>query len=631
MLQLFFQNQSNKYIWGIILIPLFFSKILFAQGLYSNFEKLLNGQKDKYDTIINALINKDFALDEISDIEQVKIDPNYLNLIIQNTPTRYAILATIDKCSLYDLMHTDLLRTVSGPLKNVLISYKDKNGNNKRRVLDKEKFLDLIGHKQCPKVKEFKRYFELQNVRTTLQSIKLIPPKTKRECNEILDKFKKDVKTPYLCDIIENLRSEDVNRKALQRLSKTDYKKRSIYQKKLAQTNTYKKILSQKATDQLTGLCLNLSTPNKYCASYFEKSFWTTEFKLNQNSPVLKSFCKGMKKAKCINTLNSKPDFCHFAGADLPALFPKPSCTNISKALLKSPLKTLNNDCPALVGNEAVATMARVINSYDDFTSQDMRCSTNSTYAFAKSSGLYDEYNSWDVNLCFLNKLNGNQKECSPVVYDEIDNTDLSLPKVVKNIAQRTRGFKSGSCNLVEKKDYRPALLKFRSGCHIILNDKNCFGTSCKIKVIIDQVEFPLLIQENNLNFSLLPYDFINENKSFLKLYTTKKKLNLKSIKNISSYLLLQKQYPKAIFLGVGCAEDLLPSFFKRYAFNICTPLPFISDGYLKSEGSYALVTRTGVDQINAPRIIPWPYVFNAVKTYQQLHPIKLWGLYAIY
>ena len=37
--------------------------------------------------------------------------------------------------------------------------YKDKNGNNKRRVLDKEKFLDLIGHKQCPKVKEFKRYF----------------------------------------------------------------------------------------------------------------------------------------------------------------------------------------------------------------------------------------------------------------------------------------------------------------------------------------------------------------------------------------------------------------------------------------------------------------------------------------
>ena len=129
---------------------------------------------------------------------------------------------------------------------------------------------------------------------------------------------------------------------------------------------------------------------------------------------------------------------------------------------------------------------------------------------------------------------------------------------------------------------------------------------------------------------SLAEY-FINENKSFLKLYTTKKKLNLKSIKNISSYLLLQKQYPKAIFLGVGCAEDLLPSFFKRYAFNICTPLPFISDGYLKSEGSYALVTRTGVDQINAPRIIPWPYIFNAVKTYQQLHPIKLWGLYAIY
>ena len=123
------------------------------------------------------------------------------------------------------------------------------------------------------------------------------------------------------------------------------------------------------------------------------------------------------------------------------------------------------------MGNEAVATMARVINSYDDFTSQDMRCSTNSTYAFSKSSGLYDEYNSWDVNLCFLNKLNGNQKECSPVVYDEIDNTDLSLPKVVKNIAQRTRGFKSGSCNLVEKKDYRPALLKFRSGCHIILNE----------------------------------------------------------------------------------------------------------------------------------------------------------------
>ena len=623
----------NNILRGIFRISLiFFSTQAFSQGLFSSFEKLLKAQKIKYESLTNSLLNQDFSLTEVDDINTIRIDPSYLNILIQNTPTRYILLGTNDRCSLYDLMQTDLLKSPNGLVKNVVINYLNKEKVKQKRVLEKTRFLNLIAHVQCPKVKEFKEYFAPNNARATLKDIKLTPPTSKKECYDLFDEFKKDLKSPYLCNIVEHLRSTKSTTKRLNSLSKTNYKERAIYQKKLLKAASYNKILSKKAKSLLNGVCLNLSTPENYCYQYFTQSFWSQNFLEDPKSPLLRSYCKGMNKKKCISTLNSDPSFCHYAGKEYPGLFPKENCAELSRALLKSQSNKLANDCPARTGNDAVTTFARVLNKHKNLTDSKLNCEANSTLAFAEFSKTANDFQTWQINLCYLNKLDGNKKVCYPTVLSEIENNQLSLSHNVQTIAKRTKGYTEKNCRMVELKDYKPSLLEYKTGCHIIYDKNKCLGTHCNFKVIIDERDFSsTLLQESNLKFSLFPYDYINENKSVTKHFVKMNKLNLKTIKNMTSYLSIKKNHPKASFIGMGCREDLLPSFFQKLSLNDCTPLPFTIDGFFEDNGSYSLVTRTALDQIHAPRIIPWPYIFASIKSYQELHPIKNWGFYAIY
>ncbi len=81
---------------------------------------------------------------------------------------------------------------------------------------------------------------------------------------------------------------------------------------------------------------------------------------------------------------------------------------------------------------------------------------------------------------------------------------------------------------------------------------------------------------------------------------------------------------------GIGCAEDLLPEHFSKESFNQCSPLPFIVDGYREKAGIYSVVIRTAYDSLHAPRLVPWTNLFSALKDYQRLHPLDIWGLYAL-
>jgi hypothetical protein len=90
------------------------------------------------------------------------------------------------------------------------------------------------------------------------------------------------------------------------------------------------------------------------------------------------------------------------------------------------------------------------------------------------------------------------------------------------------------------------------------------------------------------------------------------------------------KKANKAIVHGVGCAEDLLPSFFKSNSLNQCSPLPFIIDGMIKENDKTVFVTRTAVDSLQAPRLISWSSIYSGVKSYQKIHPLRLWTLYGL-
>jgi hypothetical protein len=107
-------------------------------------------------------------------------------------------------------------------------------------------------------------------------------------------------------------------------------------------------------------------------------------------------------------------------------------------------------------------------------------------------------------------------------------------------------------------------------------------------------------------------------------------KQNGRSLNNISGILAFFKKKRDGIIHGVGCAEEILPSFFKVKAMNQCTPLPFIIDGMIRENDKTVFVTRTGVDSLQAPRLISWSLIYSAVKSYQNAHPLRLWTLYGL-
>lgn len=581
--------------------------------------------------LVNSLANQKFNVRKIKDINEVYLDPTYLNLIIQNTPSRYIGLAINDRCSLYDMLHTNLLRLPNGEIKNVIINYRNKESKIQKRLMTLQSFFTKVAYKQCPKVKIFNTYFRPQNLRNTLSKIKLESPKSKKECIDTIKEMQNDYKAPYLCHIVEEMRGLSQLTQRLNNLSKADFKDRTLIQKKIKIAKLYRKLVSPNAAEVLKERCLNLDAPEKYCAGYFKKNFWTTEHLRDKKSPIFSSFCDTKNTKQCVIKLNKDQSVCQKQSEDYPALFPRPDCNKTSQTLIASRLFKDYKDCPYKVGNLAVTTFGRLLNHHEDYiTNQKFNCHTSLTYPVAKINEELTEFGSWQIRACYDDKIK-RKKVCHPVVLGHVKNDDLSITKVMKKIAGRQRGYQGAECELISENEYKPTLLKFKTGCYIITDNKECTATQCKFKVIIDEEDFTSYTFESDLRFNLFSTDFLGENKAMIPVYANKKRKELKIIKNISSFEKTFNDKKNSIFVGVGCAEDLLPSHFKRNHINECRPLPFIVDGYFEDKGIYSLITRTSYDHLHAPRVIAWNYIFSAIKNYQNLHPINAWRFYAIY
>src|SRR5690606_18276419 len=103
-----------------------------------------------------------------------------------------------------------------------------------------------------------------------------------------------------------------------------------------------------------------------------------------------------------------------------------------------------------------------------------------------------------------------------------------------------------------------------------------------------------------------------------------------KVLNNLSSLSTYFKNSKNGIVHGVGCAEDLLPTFIKTHSMNQCTPLPFVINGMLKDKDKVVFVTRTGADSVQAPRLLSWSIIYSGVKSYQRMHPLKQWTMYGL-
>lgn len=634
----------SRLVQKLIILSLCLSFHAEAQTIFQTLEKSTNLSQESYPKLLEKFSNKNFELSAIKDVNQVIFHPAFMNILMLYNKGNVLNLGLRDKCSLIDLVSTDLLYSPTGKLKNVLIKFKNKKDKLETHVLPKNQFLKLIGYKQCPKSETLKKYFSPRNLRATLKTEKIQIPNSAEQCKEFRTNFLNNVKAPYLCDIANKIKNLPIRKVQLKNLNKANYRKYQTLKKQVETSISYSKILNKDSLLYLDKFCEHSTYTDQFCEDIFKINYWTNSLKAIKDETALKFYCSFVYPNKkltenrlnrCAQSLTENPRICQFLGEGKSSLYPKPFCKELSVSLNNSRLYQTYNDCPAKVGSDSLVTASRIINHLNSKSPilEDKNCEANSTYPFAEFNQEFLEFLFWQVQVCYDDKIK-RKRVCYPTILSNVKNSELSLSKTIGNILKRLKGFKndeSNQCQIIQASNYRPSLLKYKTGCFILKEEKNCYGTTCNFRVIYDDLEFKKFEFESKLSFDLLPFRYTEENRSFIKLIERYKKVRLKDIINISSFRRIFNEYPKAIYMGVGCAEDLLPSYFKSKSINQCNILPFIVDGILEDNGRYSLVTRTSFDQIHSPRLIPWTYIFSSIKNYQTHHPLNQWSFYAIY
>ena len=543
----------------------------------------------------NALKSTFTNLLDIKSVDSVKLDPDFINHILFHSSSKYASLASNDRCSFYDLILAGHIKDSSGELKHLIVQYETRKGVTKTALTTKTTFLQNIAFKRCPGSKNFEKYFNLKNSKETFKKIFLKTPATNEECLTIHKEFVADLKTPYICKIYEEVEKIKPLERLIKQTPRSQYKKLTKLKSSLRDAKIYKKSLNASSYDYLKNLCDNIEKPKMFCQDFFDASYWKKIGAGQKSSYPVINFCKELTKKtkltkrdilKCSRRLNSEKNLCLYTNKYSNSLVPKPDCKQISKALNFSRLKSDFQDCPGNVGNLGLVNIARVTAHFDDSApSKGSNCQTNTAYQFLKFNLAQNEAKYWGNQICYRDKIN--QKDvCEPTLFGDYEDHSSSLSLLIEKVMRRTRGFSGDQkCKVIQKEDYKPSLLQFKSGCWIILNSDKCYASSCKFKILNEEQVVKHIWLKSELIFPYFADSFTAQSITQDRFIQNFYKKKSRKILNISFLKTVFKDKPNTIIHGVGCKEDLLPTFFQKRSLNECSPLPFIVDGYFEEDG----------------------------------------------
>lgn len=610
-------------------------------GIYDAYLELLELGKTNYTKKIAQLRNNPSNLLDIKDIDSVDLDPDYIGHVFTYTPARYAYLGTKDECSLYDLLLAGVVKDFNGLVDYVIVRYLTKDGKKKRSYVKLDVFMNTVAIPKCPKIKTFQAYFDIKNFSSTVKAINLTPPVTIGDCRNVHREFILDHKTPYLCAINDEIQNIDEYDRQMKNTPKTNPRLRSHYENKFKNADAYRKKINKHGLSYLENLCENIEDVQNFCDNFFNKNFWSRVLDNERSEWSMMGLCQGILQRDKLNKQNYQvcgrkialdTNICRLSGLHYPVLQPKPSCENLEKALNYSRLRAPYQDCPGQTGSLAIVNIARILQHF--FPEEDKEksyCSLTSASTFLSFNQESVEARTWDIHLCYEDKIN--EKEvCLPTLNGNYGDSEFNIGKVVSYIMSKTRATDPDMvCEVVSDKDYNPALLKFKNGCFVVLNSANCSAIDCEIKIIHKERKVTHITHKQNVHVDYIANNTKFEKFSQMSLLKEYKNIREKKIINMTILQNFLKDHPNGIIHAIGCIEDLYPGQFLVRAFNQCSPTPLIIDGYIEKKGYFSLVTRTALDDIQSPRLVPWNYLYKAIKSYQKIHPLKIWSLNGLY
>ena len=599
-------------------------------GIIQTFEKLIQIDADKFKKRSDDLIKNGRVFDNSTSVTGLDLEPDFLNSVILHSDPGYLRMASSDKCRFYESILTDLLRSTEGKIKNVLMTYVDKNSVRQSAVINKKDFLNKVVNLECPETQKMISLFQVKTLNEALQSTVFEIPSGKEQCRNIHLGWVKNPKTPFLCQIYEYTKEA--------RAGLGD-------PKDLVQRRAVAKILEGKQTliqkDYIENICKHLDDEELFCDEFLNVSFWTKIAGGYEDKIYAEDICRKVMNSEklsnvqyneCLARVKKENDLCLYPGGRNSGLRPQPECEQISTALNFSSLKANYRDCPGNSDQLIVTNVARIINHFGtgDVKVTQGACSATSAATVLDFNKLYDNDENWKLEACYQDRVN-EREVCYKTFFGKYGNQAESYTNVVANILKKTRGAdQTQTCEMVDSQDYNPLLLQYKSGCYIIYERDQCFINECKHRILFNDRTMDMIKIKGRANIPYFPLTVKEERFSQNYLLTHDFKKTGRSMNSLSAIQNYFKKTKVNLIHGVGCAEDLLPGFFKSQYLNQCTPMPFVINGMMKEKDNVVFVTRTAADSLQAPRLISWSSVYSAVKSYQRLHPLKLWTMYGL-
>ncbi len=632
-------------VFSILFSSLTFSqseKIEKAPGLIESLQTIVKDTREKlrkeYQSLRSAQkVELNPTLELVQDSE---IDPLFLKSVFLHSEKRYLEMINLNSCHLYALLENQLLKSALGTIDFLMMINKGQ-----KYLIRYDQFVEQVYKYKCQNFSQYSKIFDRQNLKKTVMSIPYPVPKTQKECEHIIEDWKKNDYLPYLCKIPHSLTQGKSAEQVKNNRKNLSLAQRRLINQIISDANYFQNQLPYFERSYLENLCNSIEKKELFCNPYLAQDAWAKIIngEIPDNNLVFR--CNELlrkapdhkltqaQKMMCATKLKDEPELCTTGTTDrYSGIFPRANCSQVSMALNHGRLKTPFHDCPGQVDNGALTNLHRILGHFEESTiSSDIEsCKGETTFTYYNFLKTAKRNEAWPLQACYFDRIE-NKEICKSYIPGTIERSPMSEDKIVANILQRLGKIPSrATCSIITESEYRPVLLKYKNGCFITFNKDNCSNSYCPRKIIIDQKEVEGITFKGSLRFDYFPNSWSNQKQSIATTLEEIYKIPPKKLQNLTMVQVFLKQHPKGIIHGLGCAEDLLPRIRKRKSINQCTPTPFIVDGMFEKNENKTLVLRTAFDDILSPRLTPWNWVFTAVMKYQELHPLKQWNLYGL-
>lgn len=611
-------------------------------GLVHTLENIIYVKSEQAQKLELKVSRNPKIADSIKNSKSVELHPDFLSNLLLHSESKYINLAKAGECQFYALLENDLLKMGQDSPENLVVDFINDKNKRETALLPKKDYLQYIYQSKCINNKEIQTLFTLTNFSEILQKIALPTPKSEKQCVEILQQWEQNPYTPYICKISEIFQTGKRYSKELPFLRPNNLMVKRKYQEFIQFASELRRKISNFQYTYINNLCENISRPQHFCEKYLSNSFWDKILNGEKSPDLMKYRCQYLLKKetlnkgdynKCRDELESNPKSCHYLYADAyPSLVPKPHCKSISKALQHSNLKNFYQDCPSRTDNEGIISTFRILSHLENrvLESNSQNCASAPAHFFSQLIFDFGQDALWKFKACYYDILE--EKDiCYPLILGEFPASELAENKVISKILIKSQGASENlECKIVEKKKYKPLLLQFRRGCFLIYEGEQCTAMNCPKKIIYNEKEVTSIKYFYGTNFSYFPINLREEQYAISSILRNTYKYKTYMVRNLTELKAHLDAKGQNIVHGMGCAEDLYPSFFKKNSMNQCRPLTFIIDGYFEENLTNFLIIRTSIDENHSPRIITWNYVYSAVKNNQELHHLRAWNLYVI-